>query len=115
MDLQKAGLQFIPYQELQQSCEKSGQGTDSAAAHCDEEVCNAGDGELITQEQSSQQEGQCFEDDQQQEEEASRLVENIKISDPRRGTEVKLLGLSLGENTTTVAAQQITVSLQCNR
>uniref|UniRef100_H2LV82 Nucleoporin NUP42 n=1 Tax=Oryzias latipes TaxID=8090 RepID=H2LV82_ORYLA len=115
VDLQKAGLQFIPYQELQQSCEKSGQGTDSAAAHCDEEVCNAGDGELITQEQSSQQEGQCFEDDQQQEEEASRLVENIKISDPRRGTEVKLLGLSLGENTATVAAQQITVSLQCNR
>lgn len=114
MDLQKAGLQFIPYQELQQSCEKSGQGTDSAAAHSDEEVCNAEDGELITQEQSSQQEGQCFEDDQQQQE-ASRLVENIKISDPRRGTEVKLLGLSLGENTATVAAQQITVSLQCNR
>ncbi|RVE71854.1 hypothetical protein OJAV_G00055900 [Oryzias javanicus] len=113
VDLQKAGLQFIPYQELQQTCEKSGQDSDSAAAHTDEEVCDAEDGEMINQEQSSQQEGQWFEEDQQ--EEASRLVENIKISDPRRGTEVKLLGLSLGENTATLVAQRITVSLQCNR
>lgn len=52
---------------------------------------------------------------QLQEEDASHLVENIKISDPRRGTEVKLQGLSLGENTATVIAQQITVCLQCNR
>lgn len=52
---------------------------------------------------------------QLQEEDASHLVENIKISDPRRGTEVKLLGLRLGENTATVIAQQITVCLQCNR
>lgn len=51
----------------------------------------------------------------QLQEEASHLVENIKISDPRRGTEVKLLGLRLGENTATVAAQQITMCLQCNR
>lgn len=114
VDLQKAGLQFIPYQELQQTaCEKSGQDYDSAAAHTDEEVYDAEDGEMINQDESLQQEGQCFEEDQQ--EEASRLVENIKISDPRRGTEVKLLGLSLGENTATVVAQRITVSLQCNR
>lgn len=67
-------------------------------------------GKLVQQEGSGCDEGQ-----EEEEQEASHMVENIKISDPRRGTEVKLLGLRLGENTATVAAQRITVCLQCNR
>lgn len=119
IDLEKAGLQFISYQELQATvCEKSGSdhssdpAPDSGAAHADEDIYDEG--------QLEETEGQgpgCNMGLQQEGEEvaASHLVENIKTSDPRRGTEVKLLGLSLGENTATVVAQQITVCLQCNR
>lgn len=58
---------------------------------------------------------QQVEEEEVEMEEASHLVENIKVSDPRRGTEMRMLGLRLGENTATVVAQQITVCLQCNR
>lgn len=54
-------------------------------------------------------------EEEEEEEEASHLVENIKLSDPRRGTEIRMLGLRLGEYTATVVAHQITVCLQCNR
>lgn len=115
IDLEKAGLQFIPYQELQATvCEKSQNEDSSAPSAVNEgatentEVEESGEGEII-----GQQERPSYDEDQQ--EETSHLVENIKISDPRRGTEVKMLGLMLGENTATVAAQQITVCLQCNR
>lgn len=58
---------------------------------------------------------QQVEEEEVEMEEASHLVENIKVSDARRGTEMRMLGLRLGENTATVVAQQITVCLQCNR
>uniref|UniRef100_A0A4W6CGD1 Nucleoporin NUP42 n=1 Tax=Lates calcarifer TaxID=8187 RepID=A0A4W6CGD1_LATCA len=118
VDLEKAGLQFIPYQELQAAvCEKSETDHSSdpvshttAAAAADEDASNDGKLEKTEGERSAEdtQHTGC-------DEEASHLVENIKISDPRRGTEVKVLGLRLGENTATVVAQQITVCLQCNR
>ncbi|XP_023278385.1 uncharacterized protein LOC111667049 isoform X1 [Seriola lalandi dorsalis] len=127
VDLEKAGLQFIPYQELQATvCEKSENDHSSdpasdtaAAADADEDAST--EGKLEKRECERSMEGGkllhpgCDEEQQQEEEEASHLVENIKISDPRRGTEVKVLGLRLGENTATVVAQQITVCLQCNR
>nr|XP_020468986.1 uncharacterized protein LOC109967613 [Monopterus albus]XP_020468992.1 uncharacterized protein LOC109967613 [Monopterus albus] len=117
IDLEKAGLQFIPYQELQATvCEKSESSSDTAAAvGADEDAGNERKlenselegGMLVQQGDPGCSEGQ--------QEVASHLVENIRISDPRRGTEVKMLGLRLGENTATVAAHQVTVCLQCNR
>lgn len=127
VDLEKAGLQFISYQELQATvCEKSGNEHSSdpaSAAHADEDVSDEGKLEKAEGERTAeggklvQQQGPGCDERQQQEgdDEASHLVENIKIRDPRRGTEVKLLGLRLGDNTATVVAQQITVCLQCNR
>ncbi|KAF7660962.1 hypothetical protein LDENG_00270780 [Lucifuga dentata] len=127
IDVEKAGLQFIPYQKLQETVgEKGGSSqsfdpaSDAAAA---EDASDEGKEEREgTMEGGKllQQDGQsCGEEEEEEEEEeevtASHLVENIKISDPRRGTEVKLLGLTLGENTATVVARQITVCLQCNR
>lgn len=119
IDLEKAGLQFISYQELQATvCEKSGNdrssdpASDPTAAH--EDASDEGNLEKTGKEVETQEDPGC-EEGQQEEKEVSHLVENIKISDPRRGTEVKLLGLRLGENTATVVAQQITVCLQCNR
>lgn len=110
IDLEKAGLQFIPYQELQATVsETSEPASDAAAADRDEDIeMTQEEGKLVQQENLGGDEGT-------EKEETSHLVENIKISDPRRGTEVKLLGLMLGENTATVVAPQITVSLQCNR
>lgn len=118
IDLEKAGLQFISYQELQATVsEKSGNDlTDDPASDKGADDVNS-DGKLEKPEdKAGEQEGTGSKESQQQEdEEVSHLVENIKISDPRRGTEVKLLGLRLGENTATVVAQRITVCLQCNR
>lgn len=120
IDLEKAGLQFISYQELRATvCEKSGSDPASASAATKEDVTDEERLEKTEGEQAveggkdlsggeGQQEGV-------EEEEASHLVENIRISNPRRGTEMKLLGLRLGENTATVVAHQITVCLQCNR
>lgn len=112
-------MQFISYQELQATvCEKSGgEASDPpASGHVDT------DGGLTEEEELKRTEGRTpeerdvgFGEEEDEEDEASHLVENIKISDPRRGTEVKLLGLRLGDNTATVVAQQITVCLQCNR
>nr|XP_040018482.1 uncharacterized protein si:dkey-24l11.2 [Gasterosteus aculeatus aculeatus]XP_040018483.1 uncharacterized protein si:dkey-24l11.2 [Gasterosteus aculeatus aculeatus] len=122
VDLEKAGLQFITYQELQATvCEKSVNDGSQDPADADDgdggqleetDVKRAVEGgKLVQQEGTDCDEGQ----EVGEHEEASHLVENIKISDPRRGTEVKLQGLRMGENTATVVAQQITVCLQCNR
>ncbi|KAK2917854.1 uncharacterized protein si:dkey-24l11.2 [Channa argus] len=120
IDLEKAGLQFITYQELQATVSENDDLSGSAGA--DQDVCNeektenlecvlSVEGGLLVQ----QEDPGCGEGQQTQLDDESHLVENIKISDPRRGTEVKMMGLRLGENTATVAAQLITVCLQCNR
>ncbi|XP_036005721.1 uncharacterized protein si:dkey-24l11.2 isoform X1 [Fundulus heteroclitus] len=115
IDLEKAGLQFIPYQELKVSVTDASDTVSGVAADEDfrDTTDKTEDAEPEEEERSVQQDER--DEGQVQEEDASHLVENIKISDPRRGTEVKLLGLRLGENTATVIAQQITVCLQCNR
>lgn len=112
-------MQFISYQELQATvCEKSGGEVSepSASGHGDADAGFADEEELKKAEGRTTEEREVdFGEEDEEAEEASHLVENIKISDPRRGTEVKLLGLRLGENTATVVAQQVTVCLQCNR
>ncbi|KAM9376581.1 uncharacterized protein KZ484_009134 isoform 2-T2 [Pholidichthys leucotaenia] len=118
IDLEKAGLQFIPYQELQTAAsERSDHSSDvdTAEAHEDMEETGKKEGEESVEGEKLVQPESLGHEEGQLQEEATHLVENIKISDPRRGTEVKLLGLALGENTATVVAQQITVCLQCNR
>lgn len=114
IELEKAGLQFISYQELQATvCERSSNDHSSDHDEDPDLLRNLEGTEDETTAEGGMDPGS--DDAQQEEEEVSLLVENIKVSDPRRGTEVKLLGLRLGENTATVVAQQITVCLQCNR
>lgn len=118
LDLEKAGLQFIPYQDLQAIvCEKSDNNhpsdTNSDAANGG---AQAGDITRKSEDDMAQGEGLgCGEARRDEDKDATQLVENIKISDVRRGTEVRLLGLTLGENTATVVGLNITVCLQCNR
>ncbi|XP_077373058.1 uncharacterized protein LOC144016161 isoform X2 [Festucalex cinctus] len=112
-DLEKAGLQFIPYQDLQATvCEKSDHhpsDTNSDPANEQEEA-----GDVV---RNPEGEHLACDDERQEDEDedTAHLVENIKISDVRRGTEVRLLGLTLGENTATIVGLIITVCLQCNR
>lgn len=114
IDLEKAGLQFISYQELQETvCDNTAKNHQSPGADVEGTLDTTGTGEKTAEGEMGpgNDEGQ----EEEEVEEATRLVENIKVSDPRRGTEMKMLGLRLGENTATVVAQQITVCLQCNR
>lgn len=105
MALEKAGLQFITYQELQAAVsDKHAQ----EEAECDEAE-EEQEGEQI-EEVGAEQSG-----DSEAEEEGVRLVENIKLQERPRGTEVQLLGLKLGHNTATVTTQKVTVCLRCNR
>lgn len=104
MDLEKAGLQFISYQELQATVSEK-QTTGAECEHIEEAALD----------QTEEVEHEQAEDTDQTEEEGIRLVENIKLQERPRGTEVQLLGLKLGHNTATVMTQNITVCLRCNR
>ncbi|XP_056138013.1 uncharacterized protein si:dkey-24l11.2 [Lampris incognitus] len=130
IDLERAGLQFIPYQELQAAVSQEPPTTDPsdhASSTVTEGDMDGGRQRESMETDRTDEEGnvmvragadlneQWQREDEDSEEVSSNLVENIKISEPRRGTEVKLLGLRLGDNTATVAARQITVSLQCSR
>lgn len=62
-----------------------------------------------------EEEDEDEEDEVEGEEGGTRRVENVRTGERRRGTEVKLLGLQLGEGTATVVASRVTVSLKCSR
>lgn len=104
MDLEKAGLQFISYQELQATVSEK-QTLEAECEHIEE----------AAPDQTEEVEHEQTEDTDPAEEEGVRLVENIKLQERPRGTEVQLLGLKLGHNTATVMTQNITVCLRCNR
>ena len=118
MEIAKAGIQFVPYQQLQATVCK-----EPAADDMPDPVLHT-----ATDEESRGGEDEewkkllypgCDDNDDDDggvsDEEDQGKVENIKLSEPRRGTEVKLLGLRLGEGTATVVATQVTVCLQCSR
>lgn len=107
-------MQFISYQELQETvCDNTAKNRHSSGADVEGTAETAEEEETVAEGQTGpgHDEGQ----EEEEMEEVSHLVENIKVSDPRRGTEMRMLGLRLGENTATMVAQQITVCLQCNR
>ncbi|XP_062317587.1 uncharacterized protein si:dkey-24l11.2 [Osmerus eperlanus] len=113
LDVARAGLEFVPFQQLQAAVCKEQGGSDTADPVTCTVTAEEGEEKEGTEEEGVQDDPGC--DDQEEEEEGGGPVENIKTSNPRRGTEVKLLGLTLGEQTATVVARQITLCLQCNR
>ncbi|KAK0151693.1 hypothetical protein N1851_006999 [Merluccius polli] len=126
IDVERAGLQFIRYQELQATLceepiamateEEDGDGGSGQCHPAHPEEARSSHGGTVEETRGWGRDGEEQEEEEEEEEEdACRLVENIKLSEPRRGTEVKLLGLSLGDNTATVLARRVTVCLQCNR
>lgn len=117
IDLERAGIQFVPYEQLQATVCKN---TDTMPLseypegfHSEQSLvmdCEAKDECESVEEGKGEQVKLSFDKENQ-----SWQVENIKSSEPRKGTEVKLVGLRLCEGTATVMARQITVSMQCNR
>ncbi|KAJ0069478.1 hypothetical protein NL108_008277 [Boleophthalmus pectinirostris] len=114
IDLEKAGLQFISYQELQAAVSEKQTETEQMEEDKSERT------EGAEEEGSERTEGAEPEKTEeagsgQTEEDGVHLVENIRIQDRPKGTEIQLLGLKLGQNTVTVMTQKITVCLRCNR
>lgn len=117
VDLQRSGIQFVPYEQLKVTVFKNtGKKTDTP-----ERIVSLTAASVEEEEEEEHDEAAVEEEEEEDaahgsdEEGGDRQVENIKTRERRRGTEIKLLGLRLGEQTATVMARQIDVSLQCSR
>ncbi|XP_051580434.1 uncharacterized protein LOC127456132 [Myxocyprinus asiaticus] len=116
IDLERAGIQFVPYEQLKVTVFKSS----AKKSDTPERIVSI----TVASGEDVEEEGEEH-DEAGEEEEAAALgsdgeegghqVENIKTRERRRGTEIKLMGLRLGEQTATVLAREIAVSLQCSR
>lgn len=117
VDLEKAGIQFVPYEQIKVTVFKNtSRKSDAPERIVSLTVASGEEGEEEEQDEAGveneeEEDETAFGDG----EEGSQKVENIKTRERRRGTEIKLLGLKLGEQIATVAAKQISVSLKCNR
>lgn len=120
VDLERAGIQFVPYEQLKVTVFKNtSQKSDTPERVVSLTVASGEEAE----EEELDEAGVEKEDEEEEDEsalgsdgkEGSQNVENIKTRERRRGTEIKLLGLKLGEQIATVAAKEISVSLKCNR
>ncbi|KAJ8344051.1 hypothetical protein SKAU_G00313800 [Synaphobranchus kaupii] len=124
IDAERSGIRFVSYQQLQAAvCRDQSSGPEIHGDASDEEEEEVEGGE--EEEEEEEEEGEEEEGEEGGEgvevscgvegEESSLRVENVKSSEPRRGTEVRLQGLELGEETATVVARQIAITLQCSR
>ncbi|XP_067871479.1 uncharacterized protein si:dkey-24l11.2 [Heterodontus francisci] len=142
LDAERAGIHFVPYQQLQACLPSAGasQMTDTLPClrHVDglkglsqqlrqakvtesESAEMSGTGSEIS---SSEEDDSCLRTDpasarRHELHSADNMSRGLPIDSdhqvPCKGTAVRLVGFQLGEGTATLAAQQITVSLQCSR
>ncbi|XP_066448361.1 uncharacterized protein [Eleutherodactylus coqui] len=124
IDVEKAGLQFVPYQQLQAAVlikssngengeDKEQQETDlqedledddsDSWISCDEEDDDDDDDDDL---ENGAGAGTC---------DGMRSVDGGKVEGPRKGTEIQFLGLRLGAGVGTLTARHIVISLQCSR
>lgn len=114
VDLERAGIQFVPYEQLKVTVFKN----TSKKSDTPERVVSL---TVASREEEEEHDEAGVEEEEEETalgidgEEGGHQVENIKTRERRRGTEIKLLGLILGEQTATVEARRISVSLKCNR
>uniref|UniRef100_H3B4W6 Nucleoporin NUP42 n=1 Tax=Latimeria chalumnae TaxID=7897 RepID=H3B4W6_LATCH len=115
MDAERAGIEFVPYQQLQAAV--SGLSSDQSPTLQATMEKDPKESDLQGKIEGSQRSEREHSDSDERDgvTHPDREVENIRGSSPRKGTEIKFIGLRLGEGTATVVAHQITVSLQCNR
>uniref|UniRef100_F7ENF2 Nucleoporin NUP42 n=1 Tax=Xenopus tropicalis TaxID=8364 RepID=F7ENF2_XENTR len=117
VDAEKAGIEFVPYQQLQalvieSSCDKSARETVTQN--------NPEDPPDESLEEDSDDWTSCDDDDDDDElepgpDDRMKSIEGGGTEAPKKGTEIRFLGLKLGEDVGTLMAHCISVSLQCNR
>ncbi|XP_034763000.2 uncharacterized protein LOC117964235 isoform X1 [Acipenser ruthenus] len=116
IEAERSGIEFVPYEQLKVTSPSSTERTADPSESCGEEDSDADSHSDC----EGEQEESCGADGPSSGVDGeggatSHCVENVKSTEPRKGTEVKLMGLHLGEGTATVVASRITVSLQCSR
>ncbi|XP_040269546.1 uncharacterized protein LOC120985594 [Bufo bufo] len=118
IDAENAGLEFVPYQQLQAAV--------AVKSSKDENVEDTGPHETNLQEDLEDDDSDswisCDEDDDDLEPgtggdtiDGMRNVEGGAAVGPRKGTEIRFLGLKLGAGVGTLTPLHIVVSLQCGR
>ncbi|XP_075713762.1 uncharacterized protein LOC142749524 [Rhinoderma darwinii] len=119
IDAEKAGLEFVPYQQLQAAVTVKSSG--------EENVEDMGQHETDLQEDLEEDDSDswisCDEDDDDDLESGTgagtsdglRSVEGGTLEGPRKGTEIRFLGLKLGGGVGTLTPHHIVVSLECSR
>ncbi|XP_056428912.1 uncharacterized protein LOC130368759 isoform X2 [Hyla sarda] len=119
IEAEKAGLTFVPYQQLQAAV--------TVKSSEEENVEDNGQHDTDLQEDLEEDDSDswisCNEDDEDDLEpgtgdgigDGMRSVEGGREEGPRKGTEMRFLGLQLGGGVGTLTAHHIVVSLECNR
>lgn len=118
IDVEKAGLEFVPYQQLQaaitdQSSEDINNDSDLQETKLEEDLEDDDSDSWIS----------CDDDDDDDNDDAEpgtasdgmKSVEGGGGPGPRKGTELQFIGLRLGEGVGTLTAYRIVVSLLCSR
>ncbi|KAM8974018.1 uncharacterized protein RCH25_019522 [Pelodytes ibericus] len=113
IDAEKAGIEFVPYQQLQASVrEKCSEEGNPEETELQQDIAKDLD-------DSSDNWTSCDEDDDEIEEantsDGMHKVEGGGGESRRKGTEIRFLGLQLAAGVATMVAQRIMVSMQCNR
>ncbi|XP_063782652.1 uncharacterized protein LOC134932282 isoform X2 [Pseudophryne corroboree] len=118
IDVEKAGLEFVPYQQLQAIVAvKSSEDENVANSTLQEtEECPVED----LEDDDSESWVSCDDDDLESDRATGATdgmtnVEGGAGAGPRKGTEIRFLGLKLGEGVGTLLAHRIALSLQCSR
>ncbi|KAG8576433.1 hypothetical protein GDO81_009859 [Engystomops pustulosus] len=117
IEAEKAGLEFVPYQQLQ-----------AAITITSSKEDNAEDGQHKSDQENFEDDDSdswisCNEDDEDDLEPGTgdaindglKSVEGGTAEGPRKGTEIRFLGLKLGGGVGTLTAQYIVVSSECSR
>nr|XP_033776326.1 uncharacterized protein LOC117348371 isoform X1 [Geotrypetes seraphini]XP_033776327.1 uncharacterized protein LOC117348371 isoform X1 [Geotrypetes seraphini] len=122
IEAEKAGIQFVPYQQLQAA--KSAEPTDTSSAdHQTEGEVVAAESEICDEEGDSDSWTSCEEEElgpdvpPGKNETAASVPPGREdsISVRFKGTEIRFIDLRMSEGIGTLEARKITVSLQCNR
>ncbi|XP_075064518.1 uncharacterized protein LOC142152118 [Mixophyes fleayi] len=120
IDAEKAGLEFVPYQQLQAAVTTKSSDEENVISkklqETDLQECPTED----LEDDNSDSWTSCDDDDLESgvvvgATDGMTSVEGGGGAGPRKGTEIRFLGLKLGEGVGTLTAHRIVVSLQCNR
>ncbi|XP_069836362.1 uncharacterized protein [Dendropsophus ebraccatus] len=115
IEAEKAGLEFVPYQQLQAAVTVKS----SEEEHVEDNEQHETEIQEDLEEDDSDSWISCDEDDDDDLEQGigdgMRIVEGGRAEGPRKGTEIQFLGLKLGCGVGTLTAHNIVVSLECSR